>query len=71
MPAAARLGTIRPMKKSEALDVVRGMPEEFDAEELLYRLYVREKVERAEAAVAAGRVLTHEEMVREIASWSR
>jgi predicted transcriptional regulator len=59
------------MKKAEAIEVVQGMPDEFEAEDLLYRLYVREKVERAEQAVADGRVLTHEEMTREIASWSK
>ncbi len=59
------------MRKSEALDVVRGMPEEFDGDELIYRLYVRMKVERAEAEIAKGNVIPHDEVVRQSQAWSK
>lgn len=52
------------MKKSDALEVLRTMPEEIDTEELMYRLYLKEKLEAGEAALRAGRVVPHDEVIR-------
>jgi hypothetical protein len=38
------------MKKSELLALLEHMPEEFDADSLIYTLFVRRKIEVAEAS---------------------
>ncbi len=55
--------------KTEVQKLVDEMPEHLDVEELQYRLYLRQKLERAEEDVRAGRTLTHEEVVQETAGW--
>lgn len=50
------------IRKEEILEMVRQMPDEIDIEELIYLLYVREKLEMAEANIAAGRTFSSEEI---------
>ncbi len=57
------------MKKTDVLDLLRDMPEEIDADELIYRLYLRQKLEASESAVDSGNVLSHEEVVRRSEEW--
>jgi hypothetical protein len=57
------------MKKNDILELLRDMPEEIDADELMYRLYLRQKLEASEAAVEDGNVLSHEEVVRRSEEW--
>ena len=57
------------MKKHDILELLRDMPEDIDADELIYRVYLRQKLEASEAAVEAGKVLSHEEVVRRSEEW--
>ena len=57
------------MKKSDMVELLEGMPEEIDAEELIYRIYLNEKIKASEAAAAAGDVLSHDEVVRLSDEW--
>ena len=57
------------MKKNDILELLRDMSEEVDAEELIYQVYLRQKLEASEAAVEAGKVLSHEEVVRRSEEW--
>ena len=57
------------MKKEEVLGIVEKMSDEIDINQLISTLNLRRKLERAEADVAAGRVVTHEEVEREMAAW--
>ena len=57
------------MKKNDILELLCDMPEEIDAEELIYRVYLRQKLEASEAAVKAGKVFSHEEVVRRSEEW--
>jgi hypothetical protein len=57
------------MKKETILQLLQDMPEEIDADELMYRLYLRQKLEIAEAAVEAGNVLSHEDVVQRSEEW--
>jgi len=57
------------VKKHEVLELLENFPDDVDAEELMYRLYLREKLERAEAAVDNGDVVRHEEVVRQTQQW--
>ena len=57
------------MKKSDMVELLEGMPEEIDAEEFIYRIYLNEKIKASEAAVAGGDVLSHDEVVRLNDEW--
>jgi hypothetical protein len=50
------------MQKEEVLELVRQLPDEFDIEEVIYRLYLREKLAAAEGDITAGRTLSSEEV---------
>ena len=41
--------------KQDAIDTMRDLPDRFDAEEFLYRLYVLLKIEKAEASISASK----------------
>jgi hypothetical protein len=55
--------------RDEVLDLVRSFPDEVDLEELIHRLYLREKLAAAEQDVTAGRTLTQAEMRAQAAEW--
>lgn len=55
--------------KQEALQTIGNLPEDVDMEEIMYRLYVLEKIRKGQEAVEQGRTLTNEELSREIDSW--
>jgi hypothetical protein len=57
------------VKKADVIDMLRDLPDELDPEELMYRIYLKSKLDRAEAEVAAGHVIPHEEVVRTTESW--
>jgi hypothetical protein len=57
------------MRKSDVIEILERMPDDLDAKDLIYRFYVLQKVELGEAALAAGLVLEHEEVVRVIDEW--
>lgn len=57
------------MKKREVLQLVQEMPEEIDPDDLMYRLYMMQKVEAGEQAAARGHALSHEEAVRLSDEW--
>jgi predicted transcriptional regulator len=59
------------IRKDEVLELLRQMPDEVDVEELIYRLYLLEKLAAAEADIAAGRTLSAEEVKAQTASWRR
>lgn len=57
------------MKKREVQDLLDRMPDEIDAEQLIYTLYLKHKLERAEADNAAGRLTPHADVERLMAEW--
>jgi predicted transcriptional regulator len=59
------------IRKDEVIEILRQMPDEVDVEELIYRLYLLEKLAAAEADIAAGRTLSAEEVKAQTASWRR
>jgi predicted transcriptional regulator len=58
-----------PVKKNEVLELLRDLPDEVDADDLIYRLYLMQKLERSEAAAEAGDLIPHEEVVKRSAEW--
>jgi hypothetical protein len=57
------------VKKREVQALLDKLPEEIDAGQLIYTLYLRHKLERAEADIAAGRLTLHAEVERLMAEW--
>jgi hypothetical protein len=56
MPTAK---TQRRSVKSEALRLVRGLPATSSWDDLMYRIYVRQKIDAGLSDIAAGRVHSH------------
>ncbi|GAG10882.1 unnamed protein product, partial [marine sediment metagenome] len=44
-------------------------PDQIDLEQLMHELYLKAKLERAEARVAAGEVFSHEDVVKRSREW--
>ena len=57
------------MNKQEVLDLIDHLPEQIDPEQLMTELYVKAKLDRAEAAVAKGEVVRQEEVVQRSRQW--
>ena len=55
--------------KEEAMSAISKMPDSADIEEIMYRLYVIDKVRKGREAVLQGDVVSAEELRREIESW--
>ncbi len=55
--------------KQEALNTIKQLPDNTDMDEIMYRLYVLDKIRKGQEAVEQGKVITSEELKREIDSW--
>ncbi len=54
--------------RDDVLELVRNLPDKVDIEELIYRLYLREKLAAAEEDIAADQTLSVEELRNQVAS---
>jgi hypothetical protein len=57
--------------KTDVLALVRELPDNVDIEDLIYRLYLREKLAAAESDIAAGRTVSMAEARAEATSWRK
>ncbi len=55
--------------KEEALEAIQQLPDNVNFEEIVYRLHVISKVNQGIKDVEAGRVISHEELKRDIEKW--
>lgn len=55
--------------KQEALNTISQLPDDADMEEIMYRLYVLDKIQKGQEAVKQGKTLTSEALQREIDTW--
>ena len=55
--------------KQDALDTINQLPDNADMEEIMYRLYVLDRIRKGQEAVEQGRTLSSAELQREIESW--
>ena len=55
--------------KQDTLNTINQLPETADMEEIMYRLYVLDKVRKGQEDVEQGKTLTSEELQHEIDSW--
>jgi hypothetical protein len=55
--------------KQEAMETIGKLPDDSDMDEIMYRLYVLDKIRKGQAAVEQGRTTTSEALKREIDGW--
>ena len=55
--------------KQEALESILKLPDDANMEEIMYRLYVIDKIRKGQKAVIQGQLTTSEELRREIEKW--
>jgi hypothetical protein len=55
--------------KQEALETIGNLPEDADMDEIMYRLYVLDKIMKGQQAVEQDQTITSEELKLEIDSW--
>jgi predicted transcriptional regulator len=52
--------------KKSAQEILDRLPEDADWEQIMYELYVNQKIEQGLKAAAEGRVISHEEVKRQL-----
>ena len=55
--------------KQEALNTIGQLPEDVDMDEIMYRLYVVDKIRKGQQAVEDDQTISHEDMKKEIDKW--
>lgn len=55
--------------KQEALNVISKLPDTAEIDDIMYRLYVIDKVRKGREAVQRGDVISVEDLKKEIDSW--
>jgi hypothetical protein len=48
--------------KSKLEDLIRKLPEKVDVEDVIYQIYLLQKIEAGEKDIAEGRMLSHEKV---------
>ena len=55
--------------KQDAIETISKLPDDADMDEIMYRLYVLDKVRKGQEALEQGRSVSSEDLRREIDSW--
>ena len=55
--------------KEEVLNVISNLPENADIEDIMYKLYVIDKIHKGQDAIKNNKVIKNEELKKEIAAW--
>ena len=55
--------------KQEALDAISRLPDSVDLDDIMYRLFVLDKIKRGQEAVQNGKTITTHDLKIEIESW--
>ncbi|AEJ03218.1 hypothetical protein Nit79A3_3497 [Nitrosomonas sp. Is79A3] len=55
--------------KQEVLKVINQLPEDADMDEIMYRLYVLDKIRKGQEAVEQCKTLSSEKLKQEIDAW--
>ena len=50
-------------------DIADHLPEDADVDEIMYRLYVLDKLNKSRKAIEHNEVITHDDLKREIEQW--
>lgn len=55
--------------KNRLLEMVNELPDEVDIDEMIYSLYLKQKLENAEKDIQEGKVVSHKDVIRETDTW--
>jgi hypothetical protein len=55
--------------KNEALAAIATLPDDSSVDEIMYRIYVIDKIKKGQEAAAGGKTITIEELEKEIHTW--
>jgi len=55
--------------KEEAIRAISSLPDNAEIDDVMYRLYVIDKVTHGQTAMKEGRTIATEELLKEIESW--
>ncbi|MDP1774032.1 MAG: hypothetical protein Q8L15_17315 [Methylobacter sp.] len=55
--------------KQEALESLQRLPDNADIDEIMYQLYVIDKLRKSRDAIKQNEVISHEDLKREIEQW--
>ena len=55
--------------RQEVVNAMQTLPEHFDVEEAMYRLYVLDKIHKGQRDIEEGHTLTADELRREMDQW--
>lgn len=55
--------------KQEAINAISKMPDSADIDDIMYRLYVIDKVKKGKDAVSRGETVSIEELLEEMGKW--
>ena len=58
--------------RSQIMSIVKDFPKNIDMEDLMYRLYVLDKIEAGESDIRKGKTLSHKEAWKKLsAKWQK
>jgi hypothetical protein len=55
--------------KNEALAAISALPDDSSIDDIMYRIYVIDKIKKGQEAAADNKVITIEEIEKEIQAW--
>lgn len=55
--------------KKESIKAILNLPDETNIDDIMYRLYVIDKIKKGKEAVLKGETVTAEELKKEISKW--
>lgn len=55
--------------KADALKAIEQLPDEADIDDIMYKLYVIEKVRKGKQAAEKGEFISHDDLKQEIQKW--
>jgi len=55
--------------KNEALAAISSLPDDSSVDEIMYRIYVIDKIHKGQEAAADGKTITIEDIEKEIHTW--
>lgn len=59
----------RPTTKRDVVEMIESMPDDVSLEDIMYALYVRQKVDRGLKDAAEGKLIPHDEVMRKLDEW--
>jgi predicted transcriptional regulator len=59
------------MKKSTVIQTLNELPQKFDLDELLERLMVIEKIDKALEDAKSGKTVSHDKVKKMVAKWNK